>query len=236
MDQERKQNINIDFGTIELKEYWEILLKRKFLFILCAIIPIVLVTAYTVSQKTIYRATCVIEVESGFQMPLNDVYQENWRTFLNTQIEMMKSDTIEKRVAVSLAEWKREVPEKYSDPDITITTIRGTSMIEIWVDSPYKEYAKAYAEALTSEFLSLKMEKKEKNSAFALVSLTRETDRLNEKVKDAQAELLKFREEHKNVVLEEYGNFSPRHLAKLATRISELETEKTLIEKQIIAL
>jgi capsular exopolysaccharide synthesis family protein len=230
------QGKNIEFGINELREYIGIILKRKVLFLVCLILPIIAASVYSFYQKPIYRATTKVEVGTGFRMPLKEVYQEHWSTFLHTQIALMEGDEIKRRIETRLADWKGRIPKEHLEPVVTISTIRGTTMIEAWVDSPYKEYAKAYVQALTEEFVAIKKEHKEKSSEFALVSLTKEVDRLNDKLKKAQADLQNFREKNEEVVIEEYGNFSPRHLVTLTTRISELETEKALIEKQIAAL
>ncbi len=230
------QGKNIEFGVNELKEYIGIILKRKTLFFICLILPAIAVSIYSFYQKPIYRAITKVEVSTGFDMPLEDVYKERWSTFLHTQIALMEGDELKKRIKTSLGEWSKKIPLEYREPEVNVSTIRGTTMIEVWVDSPYKEYAKAYAQSLTEEFINIKKEHKEKSSEFALVSLTKEVDRLSDKLSKAQADLQNFREENENVVIEEYGNFSPRHLVTLTTRISELETEKALIEKQIAAL
>ena len=52
---------NLDIGSIELKQYLDILLKRRYLFVLAFIVPVVVGSIFVISQRSIYqigRASC----------------------------------------------------------------------------------------------------------------------------------------------------------------------------------
>ncbi|NQT22156.1 MAG: polysaccharide biosynthesis tyrosine autokinase [Candidatus Omnitrophica bacterium] len=233
---EQAQTKNLEVGVNELREYLEIVLKRKHIVLLCFLIPVMITTVIYTVKKPIYRAVARIEMKSGFNIPLKNLYEEEHYNYFNTQIEMIKSVSLQKRIAKRLTPWIGKIPSKYLSADIKIKRVPGTNMLELWVNTPYKEYAKPYADIITDEFLNLKIEQRGISSEFALVSLTKEINKLNDKLNKAQNKLQIFRKENEGVMLEEYGDYSPRHLQSLTSQISKLNTDKVLIGKQIEAL
>lgn len=235
MEQNDTKTINLE--TIELKQYLHVILKRKELFFVCFIIPILFGIMFTLFQRSIYRAVTRIDVGSGFRMPLNEVYDDAQKTFYKTQLELMSGEGLRERVSTKLGEWKNKIPKRDIAPKTTVSLVRGTTgMIELAIDSPYREYTQAYSEIFMQEFLNLKREQKEKRSEFALLNLTQEIDKLNDKLVEANNKLQQYRKENDDLMIEEYGQFSSGHLVKIAKRLSELEMEKYLIEEQLKAL
>ncbi|NQT32491.1 MAG: polysaccharide biosynthesis tyrosine autokinase [Candidatus Omnitrophica bacterium] len=234
---ENKQIENIRVDALDIQSYISILLKRKWIFLACFIMSLILGLTYLQAKPSIYRTIAVLDVGSGYNMPV-DSYQETryHHLFMATQTELMEGHTLAKMVSQNLGDWENKVPEKYLEPEIIVSVVRGTSMIDIWVESPYREFTKAYSEILLREFVKMKRERREQSSVTAVVSLTKEIDRLSNKISGAQATLQKYREENEDLIVEEYGQYSPRQLVSLSAELSELESDKMLIGEQIKAL
>ena len=231
---EEPHNKNLESSTIELRSYLDIILKRKKIFAVCFIVPVIIITVFSFVRKPIYRAMARIDVGTGFKMPLKELFQE--ARHIQTQIEILEGDKQKERILENLITWRKNIPEKYLEPDVKVKGIRTTTMIDIWIDSPYPDYAKAYTEAMMDEYLLLKKQHREESSQSALINLSKEVNIINEKLKLAQAQLQNFKKENEEIIIEDYGNLSLDYLTSLAVRISELETKKRLIKAKIEAI
>lgn len=228
-------------GTqIDVKHYLRIILGRKLVFIICAILPVAAGAIYTFTKKPEFKATSRLEVNPGVRMPLDEkIYKDmggshSWH-YISRQIDIMRGPTVTERTIKSLNDWRDRIPNEYMEPDISVVSTRG-SFINIEATSPYRDYVLEYVKALTREFVHLKMEHREKNSSFALQNLTNEAERLNAKIAEIQGRIQDFRTEHNDILIEEHNNFSSNFLAKLSSKASDLKTERILIERQIATL
>lgn len=226
----------INIQNIDLKFYLDIITKRKKIFIFCFLAIFCLTSAYFLTKPFIYRTVYKMQVDVGYQTPLVDLYKETQWLFAFTQIELLKSDVLKERVSKKITDWKERLPKKYWQPRITIDRLGVTNILQVSVDSPIKEYGKAYAQVFLKEYLDLKKEQKGKSSNVALVALAGEIEKVSDKLTEANIKLQQFRKEHKDLMIEEYGDFSQKALMDIARQIADLKIKKGLIAKQVRAL
>lgn len=228
--------------SVDIKYYLDVILSRLKIFTICTLVVVIAGVAVTMLKKPIYRATTKIEVNAGVRMPVaENAYKDKGGSdsyfYVQKQIQLLTGETLKDRVLKALSpEWKKKLSKRiFEDP---VVKVQGgkTSVLEIWVDSPNKDYALAYVTVLIDEFAKLKMEQQGQGSRFALFSLTKQADELSRKISDVQNKMQQFRAENNDVLLEEKQDYMSAYLAKLNTKISDLKTERIIIERQIKAL
>jgi len=103
-----------DHDLIDLREYWYVILKRRWTIIIFFIIVFVSVLIGTILQTPLYRGTSLvqIETESNRVMDFKDASPEEkigGKDFYVTQYELLKSNTLAQRVIDQLNLGARDV-------------------------------------------------------------------------------------------------------------------------------
>jgi len=227
---------------IDIRHYLDVVMSRLSTFIICALLVVAIGVTITLVKKPVYRATAKIEVNAGVRMPMAETtYKDKGGSetysYINKQVQIMNGDTLKGRVLQRLsAEWKTKLSKRvFEDPLVKVQATK-VSLIEVCVDSPNKDYALAYLTALAEEFTKLKMEQQGESSRFAIYNLTRQADELSRKISDVQNKIQAFRAANDGIMLDENGDFLSAYLIKLNNKMSDLKTERVLIEKQIKTL
>ncbi len=226
-----KPQSNQQISSVELKEYLNILLKRKWIVLFTALIIIIAGTIFTLMQKSIYRATARIDVFVGVRTPLNDIYKDYHLS--SGQAEILDGDEIKRRVIQKAGPWSDSIPAGDINPSVTVKSVKVSTMIDIFVDSPHKEYAKWYAQNMIDEYIAFKKEQRAESSENAMGNLMTEIDKANNKLKKAEAELSDFRKENEDVLDGEYEFLTTQHITNLSAKVSELRTRQKLLKRQI---
>lgn len=96
-----------DADTIDLREYWHIIVKRKWTVISFFLIVVIAVATATFLMTPIYRATTVLQIEreAAKVVEFKDVSPTESvgdRDFYQTQYELLKSNTLAQRVIEQL--------------------------------------------------------------------------------------------------------------------------------------
>ncbi len=190
--------------SVDIKEYLFVLLKRKWLILLCFLLSMAGTTAYLYTRQPIYRATAKLLVtHAGRIIPTADVQRENSGSFYATTASIMRSQVMLRRVQQRMKKTPAEFRENLSD--LTITTVRGADIITISVDSPSREFAREFANALADEFLRFRDEQLASTSEQALLAMTREINRLSVELKAANQRMIDFAKENNMPMMERHG-------------------------------
>ena len=181
--------------SVDVKEYLAVLLKRKWLILVCFLLSMAGTTAFLFTRQPIYRANLKLLVTvAGRSLPAMDVYKEDDRVFFGTTIDVMKSPTMLKRVQQRLRKTSDEIRENLNNLNIRVAG--GASIIVISVDSPSREFARDFANALAEEYMRFREEQRAQSSENALLMLTREINRLGQELKSAEERYLTYAKEH----------------------------------------
>jgi len=180
--------------SVDIKEYISILLKRKWLILVCFLVSMAGTTAFLFTRQPIYRANSKLLVTiSGSGVQTAEVKQEDARTFYGTQVDIMRSQTMLKRVQQRLKKTPDEIAELLNG--LTVAPVRGSDIIAISVDSTSKDFAKDFGNALADEYLRHRDELRAAGAEAALLTMTREINRLSQELKSSQERMLAFAKE-----------------------------------------
>ncbi|WP_047549736.1 GumC family protein [Methylotenera sp. G11] len=117
-----------DDDTLDLREYWRIIVKRKWTVIGFFIIVLVAVATATLLMTPIYRATSVLQIEreAAKVVEFKDAAQTETagdRDFYQTQYELLKSRTLAERVVEKM----RPALEREYSEDLTLAKESGSA-------------------------------------------------------------------------------------------------------------
>jgi len=169
--------------TVDVKEYLAVLLKRKWLVLVCFLLSMACMTAFLFTRQPVYRASAKLFISTMGGVPTSEVVAENEGSFYSTAFEVMRSQTMLRRVQQRMHKIPAEMQENLVD--LRISRVSGADMMLVTVDSPSRDFARDFANALCDEFLKFRDEERAKRQEFALLGLTREINRLSQELKAA---------------------------------------------------
>ena len=176
--------------SVDVKEYLAVLLKRKWLVLVCFLLSMACMTAFLFTRQPIYRASAKLFISTLGGVPTSDVVVENDGSFYSTSIEVMRSQTMLRRVQQRMHKIPAEMQENLTD--MKIGRVAGADMMLVTVDSPSRDFARDFANALCDEFLKFRDEERAKRQEFALLGLTREINRLSQELKAANDRIVAY--------------------------------------------
>jgi len=177
--------------TVDIKEYLAVLLKRKWLILVCFLVSMAGTTAFLFTRQPIYRANAKLLVtKSGGDVPTANLKLEDDRSFYGTQVDIMLSQTMLRRVQQRLKKTADEIKELLRS--LNVAPLRNADIILISVDSASRDFAKDFANALAEEYLRFRDEQRAQSSEMALLTLTREINRLSQELKAANERMMEY--------------------------------------------
>ncbi|NQU11670.1 hypothetical protein HQ590_12825, partial [bacterium] len=184
--------------TVDLKEYISVLLKRKWLILVCFLLSMAGTTAFLFTRQPIYRAMAKLLVRTmGSALPSSNVIVE--QNFFSTMVGIMRSRTMLQRVQQRMKKTPMEISELLKDYNIRGG---GGDIMIIMVDSPSRDFAREFANTLAEEYLRLRDEQKAQTSESALLMLTREINRLSQELRAADERIMNYATENNFPILE----------------------------------
>src|SRR5438045_130054 len=100
-------------------EYWNIIRRRRWAVITCAIVVLTAVVLRTVVTRPTYRATAQLQIERENPniLPFKDIFAggAQFDDFYETQYQLMKSRNVVKRVLVKIGD--EPAPPVYADAE-----------------------------------------------------------------------------------------------------------------------
>src|SRR5208283_1622044 len=101
--------------SVDVKEYLAVLLKRKWLVLVCFLLSMAGATAFLFTRQPIYQASLkMLVTTAGSSMPTAEVTAEGGG-FYATQIDIMLSQTMLRRVQQRMKKTAEEIRENLSD-------------------------------------------------------------------------------------------------------------------------
>jgi capsular exopolysaccharide synthesis family protein len=181
--------------SVDIKEYLVVLLKRKWLILICFLLSMAGTTIFLFTRQAIYRADAKMVVRNaGGSMPVSEVMREDESRFYATEINILMSQTMLRRVQKRLGKTAEEIRENLFD--LKVDVVRGSSILQVTVDSQSTDFAKDFGNALCEEYLRYRDEQSAQSSESALLMLTREINRLGQELKSSQERYVEYAKEH----------------------------------------
>lgn len=180
--------------SVDVKEYFAIILKRKWLILICFLLSLAGTSVYLFTRQPIYRAKAkLLVVRTGSDLPTASVRIDEDRSFYSTELDIMRSHTMLRRVQQRMRKTNEEMTELLKA--LRVDRLGGADLIQVSVDSPSTEFAKEFVNTLCEEYLRYRDEQRAQSSEAALLSLTREINRLGQELRAANERVLEFAKE-----------------------------------------
>jgi len=214
--------------STDIKEYLAVLLKRKWLILICFLLSMAGTTAFLFTRQPIYRANARMLVTVTGGLPTGDTVLEDSRTFFSTQLNIIQGQTMLRRVQQRMKKTPDEIRENLAN--LKVSMIGGSDIIVISVDSPSKEFARDFANTLAQEYLLFRDEERARSAENALLTLTREANRIGQEVKAAQDRYLAYAKERNLPALPQtkatWEQLYSTHMANYVQLRNSLDTAK----------
>lgn len=209
--------------------YREVLKRNWWVLALCASIALGGGSWYVFQKKPTYLSAGRIMVSGKVSLPDGAIYSEELSNFFGTQLELMRSEIVQKRAKARVlalnpgmqpVEVELQVGQQ---PKASIFILAATS------DDP--GYSQAYLNAIMDEYINVKREMRTTNSETTLSAITGELKNLEKVLQADEAELLAFRKDNNLGYLQEEGNGAGSYLAALEKKLATLKTEYELLTR-----
>lgn len=145
-----------DYGEVHLRDYLEVILRRKWLIVNCLLLVFVTVLIYTLSQTKMYRASTSIEVGSQNQnvTKFEAVETSNIRAseYYDTQVQLVQSRQIIGRVVDRLDLLNHTALKKDESPGV-LDQIKGMLKAVVLSFIPKEQKSSQVSAVLDAEML-----------------------------------------------------------------------------------
>ncbi len=220
--------------SVDIKEYLAVLLKRKWLVLVCFLLSMAGATAFLFTRQPIYQANLkMLVTTAGSSMPAMEVTAEG-SGFYATQIDIMLSQTMLRRIQQRMKRTADEIRENLVD--LKVAPIRGSDIILVTVLSPSRDFAREFADALAQEYLRFRDEDRARSSESALLMLERETSRLSQEVKAAQDLYVSYAKEHNLPMLKDSASAWSQTYYSALQENAQLKNNLTIAKAKLAAL
>jgi len=216
---------------IHIKDYINILLRRKWIVISFFLITVTTVTIAAFLQKKTYKAiaTVIVDVESPNILSVKDVVKLGesnyfaYRDYIETQQEIIKSRRTAHHVIKNLKLGSREEFKKAEDlikvllKKVRVEHVRDTRILRISAENRNPELAALIANEFVNVYTRSNMSLKVKMSAQAQDWLNKEVETQKQKVRESELKLQNYKEENSIVSIANQEAIMGDSLTKLNT-------------------
>lgn len=230
---------------------WNILLRRRWTVVTVMVVLSTLVAISTFRTKPVYKAAARVQVEaeSPLIQSLNDLaqYQQNWDmdTFLQTQIEILKSDALAWRTIeeLNLAEdpnfgpvkdGKNKLPSEQQKSEL-ISDFRGglsvqlmpkTHMLLVSYESTDSGLAARVSNAVVANYIDYNFRQKYDAIRQASGWMEQQLDELKAKVEKSQEALVDYERQYAITNTDDKQNVQEQILSDLSKDLTNVQSER----------
>lgn len=221
--------------TFNLREKLYIIHRRKWVLITAVVIIFTLVAIGNFTTTPLYQAAARIRIEPQMPniVPFKDPYSiasGRLLDYYNTQYKILKSPSLARRVRENLTEGRQsEFQASALLEMVNIKPVTQSELVDIVIIGADADLAAEIANTWADQFIRMSIESKFESVQTALSQLNRQLEEQNQKVLDAQAELLDYKEQERIVSLEEVE----KELNKISENYSAVRREREEKDLQI---
>jgi capsular exopolysaccharide synthesis family protein len=243
---------------IHLRDYWYVLLKRRWLITAVAVTGAVIVTVRTFMQTPIYMSTAVVQIHRGKINLVGDVMtRDTWagyNEFYPTQQRVLTSRTLAYRVVDHLQLWNHpyfrggRVIEGEPTPEareslagalgrmLQVSQLRNTQLMEVSFVSPEPELCALLANALVNQYIAFSGET-ESGVAKNTASFIREQiEKLQAEIQQKQKLLQEYSQRQDIVMVDQKENIVIQQLEDLNKQLTQAQGERAGAEARYRSL
>lgn len=221
--------------TFNLREKIYIINRRRWVLITTVVVIFTMVAIGNFTTTPLYQASTRIRIEPQIPniVPFNDPYSVSagrQLDYYNTQYKILKSPSLARRVLESLPAGNNSPPSTAGILQmVNIKPIAQSELADIVVIGPDPEMTAQIANTWADQFIRMSIESKFESVQTALSQLNRQLEEQNQKVLEAQAELLAYKERERIVSLEEVR----KELDRLSESYSAVQREREDMDLKI---
>jgi capsular exopolysaccharide synthesis family protein len=250
-------------GSGALIEYWQILKRRKGMLILLTFMGGLLALLLTIPQTPVFQAKATLEIQSlntEFMnmrqvSPVDDGNIVLTREMIDTQIQILRSDTlidrtlkklgwVERKIAPGMetsraSAWRKalNLPEpEVSDPKHTLLTMAKRSLkvrsqgltriIEILVDSTDPRLAADFANTISNEYIESNLEARWKMTQRTGEWLTGQLDEMRIQLERSEDRLQDYARGVGLIITEKQGSVDEDKLRQVQEELSKAQADR----------
>jgi succinoglycan biosynthesis transport protein ExoP len=246
-------------GRIQPRDYFHILLKRKW-WVLTTFLGLIALTVLAILIMTpIYKATTVLQITQDNQGPqISDADtlsflkgNQDISKFQETQYKILTSRGVAARVIEALklqdtpefkalaAQDPEATPEKLQGEMIdlflrklVVTPVKDTYLVEVAFKSPDRDLSKKVTDSLAREYMQLVIDSRTQSFTLVKEWLGRQLQQMADKLQTSQKKLFEFGQKHDFYALEDKDNVIIQKYIELSALLTKAQSERMAKEAQ----
>lgn len=224
----------MEMEEMDLREYWEIIVKKRALIVAVFILTVAGVTVYSLMATPIYEAfttMMVREAGSGVEAILFDGITTVGKNTAQNYMQIMKSRTILEQVVQRLG--RDDLTHGMLEKAITIQTVQGSDVLKISMQSPEPELAQAVVNTLADVFINWNLDYRQDDRRAARVFIESQLQKVEQDLRAAEERLQAYKEEQGVLAPSQETTALVSQLASLQSNLTELAIAKEEIQERI---
>lgn len=217
----------MEMEEMDLREYWDIIVKKRKLILAVFVATVAAVTIYSLLATPIYEAFATLMVResgSGVQAILFDGMGTSGRNTAQNYIQIMKSRSILQRVTEVVG--NEELTPTRLEKALTIQPIQGSDVLKISMQSPDPAEARDVVNALTSVFIDWNLDYQQNDRRTARLFIEAQLASVEEDLRLAEEKLRLYKEQQGVHAPSQETVSMVNQLASLQSRLTEVAIAK----------
>jgi succinoglycan biosynthesis transport protein ExoP len=238
-----------------LESYWRIIWRRKWLIGLFVVVTTLAVLVVSFLVTPIYEASATLHIKEPMPSLLGGEFLGSGlsaipvKEEINTQIEILKSRSLLEQVngqeeLIEKFKIRKELPEGQRlqlalarlRKDLSVANVPNTRLIRISVRSPEPELAREIASSISRAFIERDLQSRRSEANAVLSFVSEQVEQVSERLKVAEEELLRYKEDQRIGVIDEETKLKVGLLAQLESSFQQVRVERAVLGARITAL
>jgi succinoglycan biosynthesis transport protein ExoP len=238
-----------------LESYWRIIWRRKWMIALFVLVTTLTVLVVSFLVTPIYEASATLHIKEPMPSVLGgDILGGGFSALpvkeeINTQIEILKSRSLLERVIRQQGLMERfgirsELPEAQRlqaaqallRKNLSASNIPNTRLIRISVRSPDPRLAQEITNSMSQAFIDRDLQSRRSEANAVLSFVSEQVEQVSERLKDAEEELLRYKERQRIGVIDEETKLKVGLVAQLESSLQQVKVDRAVLGARIAAL
>jgi len=238
-----------------LESQWRIIWRRKWMIALILLVTTAVVLLGSFLITPIYEASATLHIKEPMPSLLGGDFLGNglsampMKEEINTQIEILKSRSMLERVVeqeglIEKLGIRKELPDGQRlqaalsglRSDLIVANIPNTRLIRVSVRSPDPRLAQEIANGICRVFIERDLQSKRSEANAVLSFVSEQVEQVSERLKDAEEELLRYKEGQRIGVIDEETKLKVGLMAQLESSFQQAKVERAVLGARIAAL
>jgi len=238
-----------------LEGYWRIIWRRKWVIGLTVFATVLAVIVGSRIITPVYEASSTLHVKEPMPSVLGGNFVSSGfsaistKEEINTQIEILKSRSLLEGVIARQglverypiggelgAEQRLQAALQKLRRDLAVVNIANTRLIRIAVRSEEPELAAEITNAIAQAFIERDLQSRSSEANAVLSFVSQQVEQVSERLRNAEEELLRYKEQHGIGVLDEETKLKVSLLAQLESSYQQIRVEREVLGTRIAAV